>query len=54
MSPISTAGELIVAVTEPPTRMDPPKVPLGLSQVLVPDAVLILVPVIVGLVPLVG
>ena len=54
VSPISTAGELIVADGEPPTRMEPGKLPLGLSQVLVLAAVLMLPEVIVGLVPLVG
>ena len=51
---MSTAGLLMVAVAEPPTRIEPPRSPFGLSQVLVPAAVLMLPEVIVGLVPSVG
>ena len=54
VSPISTAGLLIVAVGEPPTRMVPPKSPLGLSQVLVLAVVSMFSSVIVGSVPSVG
>ena len=47
-------NSLIVAVGEPPTRIELPSTPAGLSQVLVLVAVLMLAPVIVGLVPPVG
>ena len=51
---MSTAGLLIVAVGEPPTRIELPSEPEGLSQVLVLEAVSILPTVMVGLVPPVG
>ena len=51
---MSTAGLLIVALGEPPTRIELPSEPSGLSQVLVLEAVLMLLSVMVGLVPSVG
>ena len=44
----------MVAVGEPPTRIELPNEPSGLSHVLVLEAVLMLPTVMVGLVPPVG